>query len=80
MGVRRLSTRVLFASLMPLNTTNPNSEMMELRAKEPYRLTFDIKAERERTLSSLPVTFQVSLQSVFRQPAESQPLALDTCR
>jgi hypothetical protein len=34
--------------------------MMELRGKEPYRLTFDIKAERERTLSSLPVTFQVS--------------------
>lgn len=34
--------------------------MMELRAKEPYKLTFDIKAERERTLSSLPVTFQVS--------------------
>ncbi len=32
---------------------------MELRAKEPYKLTFDIKAERERALSALPVAFQV---------------------
>ncbi|KAM3571834.1 hypothetical protein VYU27_006132 [Nannochloropsis oceanica] len=36
-------------------------EMQELRAKEPFRLTFDMKQARERALSALPLTFQVGV-------------------
>lgn len=35
-------------------------EMAKKRAQEPYKLTPDIKAEREKTLSSLPVEVLVS--------------------
>lgn len=38
-----------------------DKEMQALRAKEPFRLTFDMKKARERALSGLPVTFKVGL-------------------